>query len=255
MRRCQICGRRAFESTSMLADTPETSAHLGTLSRDVQKPATFRHELIDFIANELPRWRDRPDRSSATSETILTSQLCAHLNGAARHSDGWDNIQFRVEEPDETSGGRKIDLAPAPCGSAICIEGRRHTDFDSLMPIECKRLPTPKDKGRDEREYVISRYSSTGGIQRFKAGHHGATHAFGAMIGYVQEETTAAWDKSIAGWISSLADIAESGWSLNDLLQSTRIDIALRVAEFRSFHLRTNGLPDIELRHLWVEMT
>jgi hypothetical protein len=166
----------------MLANTPDTSAQSGTLSSDVQKPATFRHELLDFITAELPRWRDRVDRRDETSETILTSQLCAHLNSAARRAAGWDILQFRVEEPDEKRKGRKIDLVPSPCGAAICVEGRRHTDFDSLMPIECKRLPIPKGEDRDEREYVFSSSSSTGGIQRFKAGHHGAAHTFGAMI-------------------------------------------------------------------------
>ena len=72
----------------MLANRPNGSRQIGALDRDVQQPATFRHALIDFIADELPRWRDRPDRRVETSETVLTSQLCAHLNSVARHSDG-----------------------------------------------------------------------------------------------------------------------------------------------------------------------
>ena len=36
-----------------------TQAHFGTLGREVQKPATFRHGLLNFIAAELPHWRDR----------------------------------------------------------------------------------------------------------------------------------------------------------------------------------------------------
>jgi hypothetical protein len=237
----------------MLANNSDNSAQVGALSRDVQSPATFRHELVDFIDDQLPRWRDRPDRPKETSETILTSQLCAHLNSAARHSNGWDVLQFRVEEADEQHSGRKIDLIPSPRGVAIWVEGRRHTDFDSLMPIECKRLPTPKGNGRDEREYVISGNASTGGIQRFKAGHHGAAHNFGAMIGYVQEETSGAWEKRIAGWIGDLAG-TRAGWTNRDLLHTEREDAALRLAVFRSAHERQNGLSDIELRHLWVVM-
>ena len=42
------------------------------------------------------------------------------------------------------------------------------------------------------------------GIQRFKAGHHGPTHTLGAMIGYVQEETTGFWNNRIANWIGDL---------------------------------------------------
>ena len=233
----------------MLADAPDTSDQLGALSSDVQKPATFRHELIGFIAGELPRWRDRPDRPTATAETSLTSQLCGHLNGASRHSSGFDILQFRVEEQDEQQGGRKIDLVASPCGASICVEGRRHTEFDSLMPIECKRLPTPKRRDRDEREYVISRHASTGGIQRFKEGHHASHHSFGAMIAYVQEDTTAVWSTRVAGWINDLAGVIP-GWTTKDLLHLDHSDTTLRLAVFRSSHERQKGFAAIELRHL-----
>lgn len=237
----------------MLANRPVSSPQLGALSREVQKPATFRSELVDFIACQLPVWRSRPDRKHETAETILTSQLCAHLNSAARHCAGWDILQFRMEEPDDQDRGRKVDLAAAACDTAIIIEGRRHVDFDSIMPIECKRLPTPKGADRDEREYVINRHATTGGIQRFKAGHHGAAHTFAAMIGYVQEETTAFWDESVAGWINGLVDI-EPGWTKKDLLRLDSTDGAQRMAIFSSSHDRQNGLSEIELRHLWIEM-
>lgn len=237
----------------MLANGSDNIGHLGSLSKDLHKPATFRYELLDFIASELPGWRDRSDRPVETSETILTSQLCAHLNSASRHSAGWDILQFRVEEADERRRGRKIDLVPSPSGTAICIEGRRHTDFDSLMPIECKRFPIPPDKNRDEREYVISQYSSTGGIQRFKAGDHGAAHTIGAMIGYIQEQTTTFWNGRVATWIGDL-DGTQDGWSHKDLLQLERQDSTLRLAVFRSTHERKCISSGIELRHLWLEM-
>jgi hypothetical protein len=237
----------------MLANNLDTPAQFGTLGQDVHMPATFGHELLDFISSQLPSWRDHPDRPKETSETILTSQLCAHLNSVARHSAGWDILQFRVEEADSQNKGRKIDLVAAPCGTTICIEGRRHTEFESLMPIECKRLPIPAGKDRDEREYVVSQYSSTGGIQRFKAGHHGATYTLGAMIAYVQGETTTVWDTRVAGWIKGLAG-SEPGWTLKDLLKLEHGDKSLRLALFRSTHERTEGLPEITLRHFWIEM-
>jgi len=237
----------------LLANRSDTSVESGTLSADVQRPATFPYELLNFIANELPRWRDRADRPRETSETILTSHLCTHLNGVARHAAGWDSVQFKVEAPDEEHKGRKIDLVASPCGATICIQGRRHTEFDTLMPIECKRLPTPKGKDRDEREYAVSRYSSTGGIQRFKEGSHGAAHRLAGMIGYVQEETTGFWEARVAGWIKDLAG-TQLGWTMGDLLQLERKDATLRVAVFRSSHERQHSLPEIELRHFWMEM-
>jgi hypothetical protein len=237
----------------MLANQSNYFPQVGALRGDVQKPATFRHELVDFIANELPLWRSRPDRKHETAETALTSQLCAHLNSVARHSPGWDILQFRVEEPDEQQRGRKIDLVASPSGTSITIEGRKHADFDPIMPIECKRLPTPKAKDRDEREYVITEGATTGGIQRFKAGHHGAAHNFGAMIGYVQEEDTKFWNERIGGWIGALAD-KKPGWTSKDLLQLRSSDEAQRTATLGSSHTRNDGLADIELCHLWIKM-
>ncbi len=237
----------------MLADTSQASAQSGSLGKDVHLLATSLYELLGFISDELPRWRDRGDRKRETSETSLTSQLCAHLNSAARHSS-WDFLQFRIEEPDEQTKGRKIDLVPAPSDSTVWIEGRRHVDFDPLLPIECKRLPTPNGKKRDEREYVINRYASTGGIQRFKAGHHGASHKLGAMIAYVQQETRMFWNTRIAEWIKGLVESGQTGWTAKDLLQLDHDDDTQQLVVFRSSHTRENGLPEIELRHLWIEM-
>jgi hypothetical protein len=238
----------------MLASIRYASAQSGSLGKDVHRPATFLSELLDFIKDELPRWRDRSDRRMEASETSLTSQLCAHLNSATRHFPGWDFLQFRTEEPDEQTGGRKIDLVPAPCDTTVWIEGRRHIDFDPLLPIECKRLPTPKDKDRDEREYVMNRHGSTGGIQRFKAGHHGARHKLGAMIAYVQKETRMFWNAKVAEWIKEIVATGQTGWTASDLLDLVHDDDTSKLAVLRSFHARQKGLPDIELRHLWVSM-
>ncbi len=238
----------------MLANTSDVVTPSTTLSEDVHARATFRYELLDFIADELPRWRDRPGRKNETSEPALNTQLCAHLNSAARHSAGWDILQFRIEEPDEQDKTRKIDLTPAPCNATIWIEGRSYTDFDILLPIECKRLPTPKGIKRDEREYVINRHATTGGIQRFKAGYHGSAHTLGGMIAYVQEDTATLWHSRIAGWISDLVRSSEPGWSFRDSIELEVEIKALGLTLLRSSHTRERGLSEIELRHLWVQM-
>lgn len=237
----------------MLADFPIT-VQAGGLDPEVQLPGTARCELLDFIAEQLPCWRDNPTRPSRTAETDLTDQLCDHLNSAARMLDGWSWCQFRTEVPDETSPGRKIDLAPKPCGAVLVIKGRRHTQFDMLLPIECKRLPTPKGTDRDEREYVVTASGTTGGIQRFKSGFHGAKHCVGAMIAYVQDQTFAYWLKQVNGWIVSLAAAGDSEWSLSDSLTSANDDPSAGLRALDSHHRRANGLTAISLRHLWIRM-
>lgn len=238
----------------MLANISDTSSFSGSLNDSLHAPATFLHELLDFIRQELPAWRDDPKRPLETSETILTSQLCSHLNSATRKSSGWDMLQFRTEETDDKNKGRKIDLVPAPCNTEILIEGRNYNQYDFLMPIECKRLPTPKGNDRDEREYVISKHSSTGGIYRFKEGHHGSNHQIGAMIAYVQSENRDFWNKKIKEWIENLVKNKQQGWSMDDLLELKTDDTSSKLSALDSCHDRTNDMPQIELRHLWLEM-
>lgn len=238
----------------MLANSLSTHVQSGTLGKDVHLKMASLYELLDFIADELPRWRDRPEHKNLSSEDELTSQLCGHLNSTARLSTGWDFLQFKREEPDEYQKGRKIDLVASPCGATVWVEGRRCTDSDTLLPIECKRLPTPKGKDRDEREYVINRKKTTGGIQRFKAGLHGGKHKLAAMIAYVQEETAAIWYGRVASWIEELNATGYPGWSLKDLMFLEPESGKAGLTVYHSSHTREKGLPDVKLRHLWVEM-
>lgn len=238
----------------MLANSLNTHAQIGTLGKDVHLQMASLYELLDFIAYELPRWRDRPERKNLSSETALTSQLCGHLNSAAHRTAGWDFLQFRSEETDEQQKGRKIDLVASPCDATVWVEGRRCTDFDTLLPIECKRLPTPKGKNRDEREYVINQQSSTGGIQRFKAGHHGGNHTLAAMIAYVQDETAEIWHKRVTSWIKKLSATDGSEWTDKDLLHIVPDSERAGLSIYNSTHARKKGLPDIKMRHLWLVM-
>ena len=100
----------------------------------------------------------------------------------------------------------KLTSPPKPRGCTLIIGGRRHSQFQALFPIECKRLPTPKGKDRDEREYVFTKEGTTGGMQRFKFGHHGSTHNFAAIIGYMQERDFTHWLTEINGWIHNLSN-------------------------------------------------
>lgn len=238
----------------MLADSQYPAERLGSLGREVEFAATFLQQLLTFITDELPCWRDRPGRKRETSEALLSAQLCAHLNSAARRSKGFDVLQFRQEEPDERTKDRKLDMVAAPCDATIWVDGRRHVDFDTLLPIECKRLPTPAGARRDDREYVFNQHASTGGIQRFKAGHHGAGHRLGAMIGYVQAETCAFWNTRVTEWVNALVLSNQEGWTAKALLRLEQNDEVRHMTVLSSSHARKDELQDIELRHLWVKM-
>lgn len=237
----------------MLADSFNI-VQSGKLCQDIHLPFTAKLELVAFIAEELPLWRNHPDRPTAHAETTLTEHLCDHLNSAAYYSTTWSHVQFRTETGDETCGGRMIDLTVKPRAAAIIIEGRRHSQFDALFPIECKRLPTPKAKNRDEREYVTTKFGTTGGIQRFKFGYHGAAHTFATMIAYVQGYTFSHWLNQVNCWILELSAESNSAWSNSDILQQLSNDSATGVSTLESRHRRGGGLDRCELRHLWIKM-
>lgn len=237
----------------MLANT-EGGVGLGRLDSEIHLPSTAKDAILVFIARHLSIWRDHSDRPKKQAEVRLTEHLCDYLNGAAYFSTEVSHIQFRTETGDETKADRTIDLSIKP-RVALFVEGRRSTIFDTLLPIECKRLPTPKGTDRDEREYVFSGHTSVGGIQRFKAGDHGAAHKLAAMIGYVQQETCAFWNERIAKWIDDLVASKQQGWSASDLLRLEHDDIVGRVAILSSSHTRSDGRADIDLRHLWVQMS
>jgi len=238
---------------TMLADSFNI-VHSGRLDREIHAPSTAKLELVGFIVKELPRWRDHPDRPDAEAETTLTGHLCDHLNSATYHSAVWSHVQFRTETADEKQAGRKIDLTVKPRGAVLIIEGRRHSRFDALFPIECKRLPTPKGTDRDEREYVVTEHGTTGGIQRFKFGYHGAAHTFAAIIAYVQDQTFSYWLNQVNCWIRDLSAKPKSAWSVSDVLQSLSDDSATGISTLRSRHQRADGLDECELRHLWIRI-
>ena len=237
----------------MLADQGISRSASGALAPGTLLPGEWLNALVTFIASVLPGWRDDPARPVHTSETALSAQLCSRLNSACRHC-GWDFLQFKREEPDEEAAQRAIDLVAAPRGATLWIEGREFTEYCTLLPIECKRLPTPAGPKRDAREYLYSQHSSTGGVQRFKAGHHASAHARAAMIGYVQENAILHWQGQLDQWIDGLANEGLAGWSAADKLGLTLHDTAARVASLRSTHNRQSGLSDILVDHLWVEM-
>ncbi len=238
----------------MLADGSNNLGHAGALAPGIHLPGEWLNSLIRFIANALPSWRDDLDRDPAAGETRLTSQLCARLASLTRHTPGWDIVQFRREEQDENDRRRAIDLAAAPCGETIWIAARRYRDYDTILPIECKRLPTPAGRERDEREYLIDKYKTAGGVQRFKAGHHGAAHSRAAMIGYVQSEDIQSWKRRLDQWLEGIVAEPVEGWSVSDRLAIVEHLDALRVAALKSSHIRKAGLSPIQIDHLWIEM-
>ncbi len=134
------------------------------------------------------------------------------------------------------------------------IEGRSYTDLDTIMPVECKRLPTPRKKNRSEREYVVSNPGTVdGGIQRFKIGAHASVHTLAGMIAYVQDDTSDVWEHKVQTWIDDLAASSKE-WTAADRLHRLFDDPVAKVRTLSSVHARPGSLAAIELHHMWVVM-
>ena len=163
---------------------------------------------------------------------------------------------FGHEEPQ--AGGRHIDLS-ASAVESIVIEAQSYTKYDPILVIECKRIPAPSKER--EKEYVTGPKAdkTTGGIQRFKLGHHGARVDMVVMIGYVQADTPSHWLGEINGWILELAHNPLGDgciWDKTEILKNIPEDESKGVFSYRSVHRRTvNSAKDkVEIQHLWITM-
>ena len=215
---------------------------------------TFVLKTITFVHDQLPAWRDDPNRTNEQSEKKLNLQLCKFLDSKARKV--FPMVCFYHEEYQTCRGS--IDLSASLAESKV-IEAKTYSIYDTILVLEGKRIPAPSSDR--EKEYVTGTTSGkiSGGIQRFKLGIHGAKHNLVAMIGYVQDRSASHWHKKINGWISELVSnpIGDGCiWTADEILKAFERDTSRGVYSYCSIHSRTGDLVnnEIELHHLWIIM-
>ena len=67
----------------------------GRITRGID-PGTLAMKTLAFVQQQLPKWRDNPNRSEVDAEEELNSQLCKHLNVAAPRE--FPMVHFSHEE-------------------------------------------------------------------------------------------------------------------------------------------------------------
>jgi len=231
---------------------PEENPARGKITNGLAA-GTLIERTIEFVLAELPNWRDTPNRPAEESEERLNAQLCKHLEVTARHS--LRMVFFHHEE--KQTGTRRVDFSASPTENRF-VGATFHTIYDPFLVLEGKRLPPPKNGSR-EREYVTGGDAKSGGIQRFKLGLHGAKHEIAVVIGYVQADTPAEWNRRINGWIRELEGALQSDgtkWSSIDRLSDFVENNGKRIETSLSKHLRSGDIisPNISIHHLWVRM-
>lgn len=209
-------------------------------------------QTLEFVRRELAGWRDDPDRAAEDAEERLNAQLCKYLNVASNHR--FPMIHFSHEE--KQTGIRRVDM------SALLTMGQfvgltYHTIYDPILVFEGKRLPAPSPIR--EREYVTGGEETSGGIQRFKLGLHGANQTIAAIIGYIQQGDASEWERTINNWLRELVGTSactDEEWLDGEQLSDFMEDTTLRIAMASSVHKRvsTSVSREIQIRHLWVSM-
>lgn len=238
----------------MIANEQHPLPCIGFPDAELLNADAFHHAIVAFIEHHLPVWRDRADRPPVTDEPRLNETLCDHLDCAARHS--FDSIRFS-HEPYQTPG-RAADFAVKP-GKQVVVEGIGYSEFEQLLPVECKRLPTPSDKRRSDCEYVHGLAGHrTGAIERFKHGLHGPANQRAMIIAYVQQEIAEHWQMTINNRLEKMAsDKADDGlWAPCELLSPCN-STSDRLGKLTSHHRRRKPPADstlVEITHLWLLM-
>jgi hypothetical protein len=227
-----------------------SSGH-GKLTHGPQANALVERTL-DFVRDELPRWRDRQDRREEDAEEALNAQLCKHLDARARHH--LRMVQFHHEE--RQARRRRVDISAGRTEGGF-IGTTYHSIDDPFVVFEGKRLPAP-DKTR-EREYVTGGEEKSGGIQRFKLGLHGAQFTTVGMIGYIQKDLPRRWHDQINLWIRDLAGASPLGqekWETGEQLAHFTEDARTLTASCVSSHSRVGAAVSlhIDIYHLWIQM-
>jgi len=193
--------------------------------------------LFIFVDDVL--FKHKPSTSD-NEEVIITQDIEISLNEETHIVD----VPFRFQNQ------RKEGIYTTDIG--VYIRGSRNF----FCWIEAKRLPTPIEKDRDEREYVIvdkeiKKFKGNGGIQRFKEGKHASKLEYSIMIGYIQDDNNVDyWLSRINVWITELANADGVFWNHEDLLKKF---VSNKCNRFLSVHKRKEKTP-ITLHHYWIKL-
>jgi hypothetical protein len=231
--------------------TPSGEPDRGRITSGLVRDALIERTL-EFVRDELPKWRDDPARPSEESEERLNAQLCKYLNAASRLR--FPMVCFHHEE--KQTGTRRVDFSGLPSESQF-IGTTFHSIYEPFIVFEGKRLPSPtRDR---EREYVTGGELKSGGIQRFKLGLHGAKQDLAVLIGYIQQGGLREWFDRVNRWIRDLETLSKSSgekWSTKEQLDGFVEDASKNIADSRSLHPRVGDVrsSNVQLRHLWVRV-
>jgi predicted transport protein len=195
----------------------------------VLEPNTLVEELVNYIAQELPNFKDSEEfvdiLMKKKNENQHSLALCVFMTNTCK-------AKFNFQRENSQKGSSTIDIGIYK-GSIL------------IFTIEAKVLPTPlTDSKRKEYEYV---YGDGAGIKRFKTGHHGVDNMDNnidenGLIAYIKESDFIFWHSKVNQWIS------DAKWNDSEKLQ---MDYFNHIGKLNSKHERLDN-SEVVLHHFWV---
>lgn len=213
---------------------------------------TLIDRTINFVSDALIPWSQDTERQKGQAEhqlneDTLNTQFFHFIQGYAKQV-GFDMVTFGREMPQK--GQRKTDFSISPY-LPTTIHGTRYNCYEPFLVIEGKRLTSKLPKKR-KREYVTGENGQTsGGIQRFKLGEHGANHEVAVMVGYVQNDEPLNWLNIINGWIKEFIEQYPKEWQINEQL-TLENNCNSQLIRATSNHPRSCKSSNIKLHHFWI---
>ena len=207
----------------------------------------IENNIIDFhkeLKIAISEYKENKDMKKVTLEneddvTIILRRFLSDI-------DSPFDFEFQTKSP-EKMGGTDI-------GVLRKFSKPRHIPF---CIMEAKRLPTPKDKKRQETEYVCYKdVKKQGGIERFKTTVHGAKLPFSIIIGYIQKENANHWHNKVNEWIEEQITASSNpklSWFIEDKLTQNQSFSQNKITKYNSTHSRIN-LDKIDLTHYWIDL-
>lgn len=213
----------------MLRDTKPIST--GDAKFDSELIYSHLFNFVETTVSQFPSYF-KSVYGSIKRERRITQTFAELLTEEHRNSESI--LRFGFTNEFETPNARSLDIG---------IKFYAKSRSDVFCAVEAKRLGT----GTQAKQYVCG---STGGIERFKRGHHGSKLKRSIMLGYVQSNSVAHWFEYVNTVIEVQTSDASITWSSKDKLVGT--DYLSTHFKCESTHARSNQ-TSIRLMHLWVE--
>lgn len=213
----------------MLRDTKQIQA--GEAKFDGELIYSHLFNFVETTFSQFPSYF-KSIYSSVKKERHITQSFAELLTEEHRKSESI--LRFGFTNEYQTPNERNLDI-----GIKFFTQSMR----DVFCAVEAKRLGT----GAQAKQYV---HGDTGGIERFKRGHHGSKLNRSIMLGYIQSQTINHWFE----FVNTVIEVQNSDdtikWTGSDKLVNP--EYLKTHFKCESSHSRINQ-RNISLLHLWGE--